>query len=141
MEDTKKLARPVTVAGVTYHPGDPIPAEALAKITNPKAWVALDENAEEPNPSGPAGTASGHRLAGTVTVGGKSYGPKDFIPDDVARKIRNPKAWEGGTLPDLSPATPAAAEPLAGEDGGDGGGDGGGPDDKPRGTKAAAKRG
>lgn len=146
MQDTKAPARPVTVAGVTYRPGDPIPDDVLAKITNPKAWTPLEDGGETPAPAGPAGTSSGHRLAGTVTIAGKSYGPHDFIPDDVAAKIRNPKAWESGTLPVLAPAAGTTeADNVAPVSGTDAGGDSGngagaaeGSDDKPP-RKAAAR--
>lgn len=115
---TKKLARNVTVAGVTYGPGDDVPAEVLKQITNPKAYIALDDEdgaGDEDEDGREAGTKSGHKLATSVTVGGRTYGPKDSIPDDVAERITNPKAWEGGKLParaskatESGPETPAA---------------------------------
>lgn len=100
------LARHVTVAGVTYGPGDDVPANIAEQITNPKAWRAADEApGPDPNEGKGGGTDSGHRLATTVTVGGKSYSPADYLPDDVAAQIGNPRAWEGGKLPsDASPA-------------------------------------
>ena len=92
----QELKRRVTVAGATYGPGDDVPADVAEKITNPKAWVPVDEDDTTNGDANPdAGTTSGHRLATTVTIGGRSYGPDDHIPDDVADQIRNPKAWEG----------------------------------------------
>ncbi len=101
----KKLARHVTVAGVTYGPRDDVPADVLKQITNPKAFIAIDDedadgDGEDDGESGrEAGTKSGHKLATAVTIGGRTYGPKDPIPDDVAEKITNPKAWVDGVLP------------------------------------------
>jgi hypothetical protein len=48
---------------------------------------------------------AGRKLAGYVHVGGMLYGPDDDVPADVAKKITNPKAWEGGTA--ASPAEEA----------------------------------
>jgi len=108
----RKLARHVTVAGKTYGPGDDVPAEIAEQIRNPKAWIPTDEDAADPYEGKTGGTAAGHKLAGTVTVAGKSYGPRDFVPDEVAAQIRNPKAWAGGKVPPASkPAAEAAAEP------------------------------
>lgn len=110
----RKLGRHVTVAGVTYNPGDVVPADIAQKITNPKAWLPLGDAIDaEGHDDRDAGTASGHKLAATVTVGGRTYGPRDFVPDHVAAKIRNPKAWAGGVLPgttadEARPATGAA---------------------------------
>lgn len=101
----KRLARHVTVAGVTYGPGDTVPDHIAQQIKNPKAWVPLDavtpeqQELADATARGQVGTASGHKLATTVTVGSKSYGPKDFLPDDVAAQIRNPKAWVDGRVP------------------------------------------
>jgi hypothetical protein len=96
----KKLARNVTVAGKTYGPKDDVPPDVLAQIKNPKAFVPQGETAPGDDYSDrDGGTAGGAKLAGPVTVGGTTYGVNDFIPDDVARQIRNPKAWEGGKLP------------------------------------------
>ncbi len=99
----KKLGRATTVDGKTWTPQDDVPAEVLEKITNPKAWIPEDEaTAAAVDPDRPSGTSGGARLAGHVTVEGRLYGPTDTIPDEVAAKIRNPKAWEGGKLPNLS---------------------------------------
>ncbi len=100
MAEQKRLARHVTVAGKTYGPNDDVPSDVMEKITNPKAWVPVDQAAGEANYSNKdAGTASGHRLATAVTVGGRTYGTNDFVPDDVAAQITNPKAWMGGKVP------------------------------------------
>lgn len=108
MSDTqKRLARNVTVGSTTYGPDDDVPADILAGITNPLAWVPIDAQPEAP-PSGPAGTKGGFRLATVVAIGGATYGPDDVIPDDVAAQITNPKAWAGGKLPSAKPA----AEPV-----------------------------
>ncbi len=132
----RRLAGPVTVGTKTYRPGDDLPPEVVEQIRNPKAWAVDPEvAAEEAAKPKVGGTAAGARLSGNVTVGGKTWRPDDPLPDDVAAQIRNPKAWEGGTLPDLSggpaskdaetapgdeqPATPAAAAPDA-EPAGDG---------------------
>ncbi len=99
--NNRKLARHVTVDGVTYGPDDDVPADAMAKITNPKAWQPLDVEPAEAGDAKPskAGTAGGARLATAVTVGSRTYLPTAPIPDDVAAQIRNPKAWEGGKVP------------------------------------------
>jgi hypothetical protein len=97
----RKLARHVTVAGTTYGPGDKLTDEVIAQIKNPKAWVPIDADSyldDVPSDVEP-GTESGHRLARSVTVGTRTYTPSDFLPDDVARQISNPKAWEGGKVP------------------------------------------
>lgn len=102
MGDKRKLARHVTVAGVTYGPGDDVPADIAEQIRNPKAWLPLDDDTpgEDDSDAGKdAGTAAGDRLATAVTVGGRTYGPNDHIPDEVAAQIRNPKAWAAGRLP------------------------------------------
>lgn len=117
----QKLARHVTVAGTTYGPGDDVPADIAEKITNPKAWLPLDAGAIEDEYAGrEGGTASGHKLATAVTVGSRTYGPSDFVPDDVASQITNPKAWEGGKLPTAkavtaSPTKTAEGSPDKGE--------------------------
>jgi hypothetical protein len=98
---TRRLAGPVTVGARTYQPDDYLPPEVAAQIRNPKAW-AVDEaeaKAEADRPK-TGGTTSGARLSGHVTVGGKTWRPDEPLPDDVAAQIRNPKAWEGGKLPD-----------------------------------------
>jgi hypothetical protein len=102
---TQKLARFVTVGGKTYGPKDDVPADVLAQIKNPKAFVPQGEAPKgEDYSDKDGGTTGGARLAGPVTVGGKTYGPKDFIPDEVAARIKNPKAWEGGKAPTAKPA-------------------------------------
>lgn len=141
---TRKLARHVTVGSVTYGPGDDVPADVAAKITNPKAWVSVDDEAPaEDTGGGRPGTTGGARLAGTVTVGSRAYGPQDFIPDDVAAQIRNPKAWEGGKVPGgAHTAAPAGPDPDPDPvpDGGDDP-DGDEPSPKgPRGGKGATPR-
>ena len=100
----KQLVSRVAVNGVWYGPGDDVPADVAAKIRNPKAWstdladaAADDAASRRVRP----GTSSGALLATRVAVAGAWYGPDDTIPDEVAAKIRNPKAWEGGKLPEL----------------------------------------
>jgi hypothetical protein len=99
MTDRKRLGRHVTIGGKTYGPKDDLPPEVAEQIRNPKAWIPDGEAPEEDDPNRPAGTASGHRLASTISVDGRTYGPKDPLPDHVARKILNPKAWAGGNAP------------------------------------------
>lgn len=111
----KKLARHVTVGTKTYGPDDDVPADVMEQITNPKAWQPLDDDDRDDEETfsaarRKAGTSSGHRLATTVTVGTRSYGPDDHVPDDVAAQIRNPKAWEGGELPGTSKASASEGE-------------------------------
>ena len=48
------------------------------------------------------------RLAGCVHLDGVAYSPDSDVPADVAARITNPKAWEGGVLPE-APA-PVAKE-------------------------------
>ncbi|MFG1872147.1 hypothetical protein [Micromonospora arborensis] len=97
----RRLATYVHVGGKRYGPEDEIPSEVAQKITNPKAWADVD-----PPSSGVQGEAgqrrSGPRLAGYVHVGGRRYGPDDPIPPDVAARITNPRAWEGGKLPRIA---------------------------------------
>lgn len=116
MSAKKKLARNVTVGTTTYGPGDDVPDEVMDKIRNPKAFIPDGDALEDENDGRDAGTSTGHRLASTVVVDGRAYGPKDPVPDRIARKIRNPKAWEGGNVPhfddDADGAKPAA-EPKA----------------------------
>lgn len=50
------------------------------------------------------------RLAGFVHVDGVVYGPGDSVPADVARRITNPKAWEGGVPPSLDDEATAGAD-------------------------------
>ncbi len=115
-EPKKKLARTVTVGSKTYGPGDEVPDEAMKQIRNPKAWEPVDETEPEPEDADrlPAGTTSGAKLATTVTVASRSYGPRDHIPDAVAALIRNPKAWEGGKVPQAQSAGDESA-PDAGD--------------------------
>jgi hypothetical protein len=116
----QKLARFVTVGGKTYGPKDDVPDDVLAQIKNPKAFVPVGEAPETEDYSGKeGGTASGAKLAGPVTVGGKTYGTKDFIPDEVAAKIKNPKAWEGGKVPAATAASADTAD-ADGDKAGDG---------------------
>lgn len=112
----RKLARHVTVAGITYPPGGIVPANVAEKITNPKAWMSSAEQAEAEaaEKASPAGTSSGHTLVGNITIAGRTYGPGDHIPDEVAVKIRNPKAWKDGKVPGATAepsAEPAASSP------------------------------
>jgi len=39
------------------------------------------------------------KLAVYVHVDGQAYGPGDEVPTDVAKRITNPDAWEGGEVP------------------------------------------
>lgn len=102
MAEKRRLATYVRVAGRRWGPEHEVPADIAAKITNPKAW-ASDENegvsaaVGEKKPD--RGSSTGARLARFVYVGGRRYGPGDVIPDEVARRIMNLKAWEGGVLP------------------------------------------
>jgi hypothetical protein len=52
------------------------------------------------------------RLAAYVHVAGQWYRPGDMPPPEVAARITNPKAWQGGVLPDL-PDVKADAESAA----------------------------
>ncbi len=117
MANTRRLARPVSVAGKWYTPEDDIPADIAAKIKNPKAWatdVTPDDGGNTDDAERrPAGAPTGARLAMRVSVAGKWYTPEDDIPADIAAKIKNPKAWEGGVLPHLGGKT--GAGPGAGE--------------------------
>lgn len=106
MAAARKLARHITIDGTTYGPGDDVPAEVAERIRNPKAWVAVDTEPEPPKGTGKGGTTGGARLAGSVTVDGVTYTPDDHLTDEVAERIRNPKAWEGGRLPGAKKATP-----------------------------------
>ncbi|MBQ1047860.1 hypothetical protein KBX50_05225 [Micromonospora sp. C51] len=99
MAKPKRLATTVYVAGRAWGPADDVPAEVAELITNPKAWATDDEPEPKEAKTRKAGTRAGVRLASTVHVGGRSYGPDDEVPDDVARRVTNPKAWEGGKAP------------------------------------------
>ncbi|MEJ6544499.1 hypothetical protein PQI65_15025 [Brachybacterium paraconglomeratum] len=56
-------------------------------------------------------------LTRTVYVDGVAYGPTSAIPEDVAKRITNPKAWADADAPAPAPAgvVPAAAERPADE--------------------------
>lgn len=110
----KKLARNVTVGTKTYGPDDDVPAEVLDQIKNPKAFIADSEPVEDPYADRDGGTESGAKLSGPVTVGGRTYGPNDFVPDDVARQIKNPKAWEDGKAPTFASADTTGNAEAAG---------------------------
>lgn len=108
----KKLAGMVAVDGVWYGPDSDLPEAVAAKITNPKAWAtAVAEVPVVAAPKAKGGTRSGARLARSVSVAGKWYGPNDVITDEVAARITNPKAWEGGQLPELCTAEETVAPP------------------------------
>ncbi len=117
-QPNRRLAAVVDVDGVWYGPdSDPADVAKVAhRITNPKAWTsAVPGGGQSPGPGGTrAGTSGGARLARTVDVLGVQYGPDDHVPDDIARHIRNPKAWEGGEVPDLGPTDPGAGAGGAG---------------------------
>ncbi len=122
-ETKRKLATRVAVAGRWYGPGDDIPDDVAAQIRNPKAWASdMDTDAPQPEP----GTSTGARLASRVQVDGRWYGPDDEVPDAVAARIKNPKAWAGG-MPPGAAGTPAvkAAKPETAEDTPDAPGTGG----------------
>ncbi len=102
MSKSKGLARNVTVGGTTYGPNDDVPPEVMEKITNPKAFIPVDEDTGPVDFGREAGTASGHKLVSTVHVDGYTFGPNDAIPDHIARKVTNPKAWQDGRLPDFA---------------------------------------
>ncbi len=113
----RTLATRVAVGGRWYGPEDgPIPDEVAAKIRNPKVWASAGD-AQTSKKAAKAGAPTGARLARAVSVGGRWYGPDDEIPADVAAKIRNPKAWADGVMPDsydnggfLAPASEKLAE-------------------------------
>lgn len=103
MANTRRLLKGrVSVSGRWYGPG-PVDDDIAAKITNPKAWVSDDDVDDEVAAvyDRVSGTSTGARLARRVNIGGRWYGPDSEIPDDIAAKITNPKAWEGGKLPAL----------------------------------------
>lgn len=122
---SRRLTTYVHVDGRRYGPEDgDIPAEVAAKITNPKVWAGDDDESQASVSGGSNLRRSGPRLASYVHVGGKRYGPDDPIPDDVARRITNPNAWEGGRLPDgAANDGGSTSEGATGE--GDSGGSGG----------------
>jgi hypothetical protein len=113
--EKRRLARAVSVGADWYQAGDEVPDDIAKKITNPKAWMSDDEISAASAKTGSSGkrpgTTGGARLAFYVAVDGDSYGPDDHVPDDIAKKITNPKAWEGGKLPtqpDKAPVKTAA---------------------------------
>lgn len=42
-----------------------------------------------------AAKKKGKQLASFVHVGGQVYGPDSDVPDEVAKQITNPNAWDG----------------------------------------------
>jgi hypothetical protein len=119
----KTLNTNVSHGGVWYRAGDrvgdQIPDEVAEKITNPKVWAYSDDEQPEPEE---AKSTTGAQLVARVAVGGAWYGPGDDVPDDVARRITNPKVWEGGKAPFAdekktaaanAPAEQSAPEPAA----------------------------
>ena len=56
-------------------------------------------------------------LTRTVYVDGVAYGPASAIPEDVAKRITNPKVWADADAPAPAPAgvVPAASARPAGE--------------------------
>ncbi len=95
------LGADVEVGGTWYGPDSDLPDEVAEQINNPKAWADYGSTGSSPAPAGKVGTDSGARLARSVDIGGTMYGPDSYVPTDVAARITNPKAWEGGKLPDL----------------------------------------
>lgn len=57
-------------------------------------------------------------LTRTVYVDGVAYGPASAIPEDVAKRITNPKAWADADAPAPAPAgvVPAAAAERAADE-------------------------
>ncbi len=110
----KTLNTTVAVGGVWYRAGarvgDQIPEDVAEKITNPKVW-SYDDADEGPEEEERKST-TGAQLVARVAVGGQWYGPGDDVPDDVARRITNPKVWEGGKLP-FAEEKPAKADAAA----------------------------
>lgn len=107
----KHLNTNVAVGNVWYRPGDrvgdQIPDDVAEKITNPKVWSYGD--GEEP-PAETTRSTTGAELVARVAVGGIWYGPGDDVPDDVARRITNPKVWKGGKAPTFGTDSTAAAK-------------------------------
>lgn len=58
-QEKKTLARPVTVAGRTYMPGDDIPDKVAAQIRNPKAWAQGSAPAPAEPPEGETAADTG----------------------------------------------------------------------------------
>jgi hypothetical protein len=133
----KQLKTSVHIDGVWYRPGDragdQIPDDAVEQISNPKVWEYTEGDEEPAEPDGDLFTRV--KLVRRVDVDGNWYGPGDDLPEDVARKISNPKVWEGGKAPQFDtaaedeqpPAAPeqdsAVAEPAGQPDGDTTGGD------------------
>lgn len=120
----RRLARSVHVDGHWYRAGDTVPDDIAEKITNPRAFAA-DDDIADPDERVEPGTDSGARLAGRVHVDGRWYGPDTPVPDDVAKKITNPKAW-ATTEPvaersDSQPGDGPDVPPTPGDGDGDGG--------------------
>ncbi len=46
----------------------------------------------------------GRRLAATVYVGDRAYGPDSDVPDDVAAQIVNPSAWADSDVGTSAPS-------------------------------------
>lgn len=128
----KQLAKPVYAGGQWWDAGAEPPQEVAETIRNPKAWAFGVEADDVEQASGPARhSGDGPRLAGPVNVGGVWYGPDDEVPAEVAARIRNPKAWVDGVMPDTS-ATEGQRGGSTGSTGGaDTAPDGGSDDDAP----------
>jgi hypothetical protein len=81
-----RLATPVTVGGVTYHPDDPLPDDVAAQIRNPKAWVGGELPA--------VAAAGGQVTVAEVTVpeGGDGWPAKPAVPgsDGAAGESKAP---------------------------------------------------
>lgn len=109
MAEQRRLTKFVEVDGTWYGPDDDVPADVAEKIQNPRLWAGEPDQAEgdgdEQESRAKAGTPSGHRLARHVEVDGTWYGPDSYVPDKVAAKVTNAKAWEGGKLPASAQAT------------------------------------
>lgn len=107
----KYLNTSVAVNNVWYRPGDrvgdQIPEDVAEKITNKRVWSYDD--GEEPEVEQPKST-TGAKLASRVAIDGQWYGPGDDVPDDVAKKITNPRVWEGGKAPSFDTDTTPAAK-------------------------------
>jgi hypothetical protein len=100
----RRLASSVNVDGTWYRPGDTVPPEVAAQITNPKAWTNAPAPLGAPK-ANPGFGEDGPRLATSVDVDGKWYRPGDNVPPDIAARITNPKAWVDG----IHPAAPRPA--------------------------------
>lgn len=113
----KTIAQRVFAGGQWWEVGDEPPEAVAATIRNPRVWSTDEDDTD--TDTAPAARRDGPRLAGRVAVGGQWYGPDDDVPDDVARRITNPKAWEGGELPTFAAETDrsAAASGTASGDG------------------------